>query len=168
MFKDVPYDQYMTEVTQKLSSGGVFLTVKGEKLNTMTIGWGLIGHMWGKPIFIVPVRKSRFTYGLIEKSSEFTVSIPFDGLKKELALCGSRSGRDMDKFKEFGLTPVDGKVINTPVIEQCNLHYECKIVYKQEMQPDYLDLEYDEKWYGNKDYHTLYFGEIVACYVKVQ
>ncbi|MDK2799486.1 MAG: hypothetical protein PWP27_873 [Clostridiales bacterium] len=166
MFKDVHYAQYMTEVNQRLSSNGIFLTVKGEKLNTMTIGWGFIGYMWRKPIFIVPVRKSRFTYGLIEKSDEFTVSIPFDGLKKELALCGSKSGRDIDKFKAFGLTPVDGKIVNTPVINECDLHYECKIVFKQEMDPVNLDTAYDKSCYANKDYHTLYFGEIVACYLK--
>lgn len=166
MFKDVPYDKHMTKVSEKLSSNGIFLTVQGDKLNTMTIGWGFIGHMWGKPIFIVPVRKSRFTYGLIENSDNFTVSIPYGDMKKELSYCGSRSGRDVDKFKELGLIPVDGKVVSTPVIEQCDLHYECKIVYKQVMNPEFLDKEYDSRWYGNKDYHMLYYGEIVACYEK--
>ncbi len=166
MFKEVAYDEYMTKVNKKLRSGGIFLTAKGEKPNMMTIGWGFIGHMWGKPIFLVPVRKTRFTYGLIEKSNEFTVSIPFDGLKKELALCGSKSGRDIDKFRECALEAVEGTVINTPVIGQCDLHYECKVVFKQEMNPEHLDIEYDGKWYGKKDYHMLYFGEIVACYLK--
>ncbi len=166
MLKDINYDKYITKVNQKLKKEGAFLTAKDDKTNTMTIGWGFIGYIWGKPVFIVPVRKSRFTHGLIEKSNEFTVSISFDGFKKELALCGSKSGRDIDKFKEIGLTTIDGKVINTPVIDGCDLHYECKVLFKQEMEPQNLDLACKDRWYKNDDYHTLYFGEIVACYGK--
>ncbi|WHH61227.1 flavin reductase family protein [Petroclostridium sp. X23] len=166
MFKDVPYDRYMTEVNRGLAGSGIFLTAKGEKLNTMTIGWGFVGRMWAMPIFIVPVRKSRFTYGLIEKSGEFTVSVPFSSLKKELALCGAKSGRDIDKFKECGLTPVSGKVVDVPVIEQCDLHFECKVVFKKDVDSNSLNQEYDTRCYPNGDYHTLFFGEIVACYMK--
>ncbi len=166
MFKDVNYDEYMVKVNEKLSSNGIFLTTKGVKTNTMTIGWGFIGHMWGKPVFIVPVRESRFTHEIIGEAGEFTVSIPFGDMKNELISCGTKSGRDLDKFSEFGLTLQEGKVVDTPIIKECDLHYECKIVYKQDMNPDNLDMEYDGRWYGNKDYHTIYYGEIVASYVK--
>ena len=77
---------------------GAFLTAGGEAWNPMTIGWAQFGVVWGKPVMSVLVRKSRFTYGLMEQSSVFTVSVPHTKeLAKELAFCGSRSGRDVNK-----------------------------------------------------------------------
>jgi Flavin reductase like domain. len=162
--REVPYNQYLTEVDKHLKQGGIFLTSKGEKVNTMVIGWGGINIYWGKPIFIAPVRKSRYSHNLIETSGEFTISIPLnEDMRKALAFCGSKSGRDFDKFKECNLTPVPGQKVNTPIIKECSLHYECKVVYKQDMIPENLDPAIDKKFYP--DYHTLYFGEIVACYL---
>ncbi len=163
--KEVPYDRYILEVENQLKSGGLFLSSKGEKANTMVIGWGGITFFWGKPIFLVPVRKSRYTHDLIEQSGEFTVSVPLNrNLKKALAFCGSRSGRDFDKFKECNLTPIPGIKVNAPIIGECTLHYECKVVYKQDMIPEKFDAQLIQKWYCAPDYHTFYFGEIVACY----
>lgn len=164
--KEVPYNEYIAEVDKHLKEGGIFLTTKGEKINAMVIGWGGINIYWGKPVFIVPVRKSRYTHGQIEKSGEFTVSIPLnEDMSKALAFCGSKSGRDYDKFKECGLTPVPGQKVDTPIIKECSLHYECKVVYKQDLIPENLDPEIKKKAYPRSDYHTLYFGEILSCYL---
>ncbi len=162
----VQYNEYLQEVTDILP-GGVFLTVKsGEELNTMTIGWGTIGFIWGKPIFMVAVRDSRHTYELIENSEEFTVSIPFNGaMKEELKYCGSHSGRDCNKFEDCDLTTVKGQMVSTPVIKGCKLFYECRIKFRQVMDAKNLVEEIDLKWYPEKDYHTLYFGEILSCYI---
>jgi len=163
MIKNIPYNQFMLEVDRYLKSGGVFLTSHGEKDNTMVLGWGGITILWGKPIFIVPIRKSRYSYELIEKTGEFTVSVPIDtNLKKAMAICGSKSGRYMDKFAECGITRLPGQIVNVPIIAECLLHYECKVVYKQEIVPQNLDKQMDSIWYP--DYHTFFFGEIVACY----
>ncbi|MGF7430060.1 flavin reductase family protein [Thermoanaerobacterium thermosaccharolyticum] len=163
--KEVPYDMYMKEVNQKLTSRGIFLTTKENKLNTMVIGWGGITYFWGKPVFLVAVRKSRFTYSQIEKSGEFTISVPLnEDLNKAIAFCGTKSGRDFDKFKECNLTPIPSQKIETPIIGECSLHYECKVVYKQEMLKENLNADIDKRWYP--DYHTFYFGEIVASYIK--
>ncbi|MBM7583006.1 flavin reductase (DIM6/NTAB) family NADH-FMN oxidoreductase RutF [Caldicoprobacter guelmensis] len=162
---EVPYDKYILEVENQLKSGGLFLSSKGEKANTMVIGWGGITIFWGEPIFLVPVRKSRYTHGLIEQSGEFTVSVPLNrDLKKALAFCGSRSGRDFDKFKECNLTPIPGIKVDAPIIGECTLHYECKVIYKQDMVPENLDAQLTQKCYPSSDYHTFYFGKIVACY----
>lgn len=148
-------------------SKGAFLTVKnGDNINTMTIGWGSVGIIWGKPIFMVMVRKSRYTYQLIENQDEFTISFPAeDKLKKELSFCGSNSGRDLDKFQECNLTAKKGKNIETPIIKECKLHFECKIKYKQEMNEDSLVNSFSEKWYQDHDMHTLYYGEIIDSYL---
>ncbi|SCG82250.1 putative protein AF_1786 [Proteiniborus sp. DW1] len=163
----VKFNEYSKDALEQITKGA-FLTVKdGDKVNTMTIGWGNIGIVWNKPIFMVAVRYSRYTYNLIENSKEFTVSIPINkDLKKELAYCGRYSGRDVNKFKECNLTMVDGQKVLAPVIGECELHYECKVVYQQAMEPATVAKEIKDKFYTNNDYHVLYFGEIVDCYLK--
>ncbi|MBP1865388.1 flavin reductase (DIM6/NTAB) family NADH-FMN oxidoreductase RutF [Clostridium tetanomorphum] len=158
----------MENAMEIIKSKGAFLTVKNEnKINTMTIGWANIGYQWKKPILAVMVRKSRYTFEMIERSSTFTVSIPVNkDMKKEVAICGSKSGRDIDKFKECNLKVASGRKVETPIIENCDLHYECKIVYKEAMNPEFLSEEIKENCYKNGDYHTIYYGEIVDCYLK--
>jgi len=159
--------QNTDKVISDIKSKGAFLVVKSEiddRVNTMTIGWASLGFMWGKPIMTVMVRKSRFTYQLIEKANSFTVSIPEDNLKEALIFCGTKSGRDFDKFKKCNLTTISSKNVSTPIINIPGIHYECKIVCKSEMNPELLCNEYKEKNYKGNDFHTFYFGEIVSTY----
>ncbi|MEG6615081.1 flavin reductase family protein [Peptococcaceae bacterium 1198_IL3148] len=167
MTKDVAYNEYLKELLAQLPKGAFLTTKHQDQLNTMTIGWGTVGFNWGKPVFAVLVRYSRHTYQLIDKAKEFTVSIPIKrDLKKELAFCGTKSGRDVDKFKECNLTAEPAKVVNTPVIGQCDLIYECKVVYQQAMEPALIDEKIHQHSYAKGDYHVIYYGEIVASYVK--
>jgi len=163
--KEVAYNDYAKEVTQILSKGAFLTTEVDGAVNTMTIAWGTIGFMWGKPVFMAMVRPSRFTYECLEKSKQFTVSIPFKDMSKALGICGSQSGRDTDKLAAANLTTVPGKKISTPVIADCGLHYECKVVYKQEMVAELLAADLQEKWYASGNYHTLFYGEILATYI---
>lgn len=162
--KELNYMSIADEVMKKIKKGA-FLTVKaGDMLNTMTIGWVTFGFVWQKPIMMVMVRSSRHTFGIMEKAADFTVTVPAGGMGKELAFCGSKSGRDFDKFKECNLETAGGHKVVSPIIKTAGYHYECKIVYKSAMNPEHLDKNYDASLYPLKDYHTLYFGEIVACY----
>lgn len=167
MYKSIKYNEMSKEMLEQLPKGA-FLTVKSiDSLNTMTIGWGTVGFIWGKPILMVMVRYSRHTYDLMERAEDFTVSLPLKGqLKKELAFCGSKSGRDFDKIKECSLKLKPGNKVNTPVIEDCDLHMECKIVFKQPMDEKLLAEEIKGKSYPNGDYHMVYFGEILDTYVR--
>ena len=143
---------------------GAFLTVKSEtRLNTMTIGWATVGIVWSKPIMMVAVRDSRHTFGIIEKAPDFTVSFPGDRMKKELMFCGTKSGRNHDKFRECGLKTGAAQKTLSPIIQVPGIHFECKIVYKSAMDPALLDEGY-MRLYPEKDFHTLYFGEILECY----
>lgn len=164
----VNFTHRLEEAMNYLHKKGAFLTVSAnDKINTMTISWGNIGFEWNRPIFTVLVRHSRYTHELMENSTDFTVSIPLeDNLKKELAYCGSKSGRDIDKFKECNLTLEHSKIVSSPIISECSLHYECKIVYKQDMNPDLISEEVKKGSYASGDYHTIYYGEIVSCYEK--
>lgn len=152
------------QVTQILKKGAFLTTSYADKNNTMTIGWGSIGFIWGKPIFMVMVRKSRYTWSLIEKSQEFTVSVPTHDMSDALKLCGTKSARDIDKFKAAGLTAQKGQQLDTPVIAGAGMHFECKTLYKHDMTSDKLDSAVAKRCYSDNDWHTMYFGEIVSAY----
>ncbi|MEN6422934.1 MAG: flavin reductase family protein [Smithella sp.] len=162
--KNLNYMSIADEAMKKIKKGA-FLTVKaGEALNTMTIGWATFGFIWQKPIMMVAVRDSRHTFGIMEKAQDFTVTIPASDMSKAIAFCGSKSGRDVDKIKMCNLQTADSQNVTSPIIKVQGIHYECRIVYKSAMNPAHLDKDYDKSLYPKKDYHTLYFGEIVGCY----
>ncbi|MBU1181356.1 MAG: flavin reductase family protein [Proteobacteria bacterium] len=162
--RDVDYMSVAEDSINKIKKGA-FLTVKSENaLNTMTIGWATFGFVWRKPIMMVAVRSSRHTFGIIEAAKDFTVTVPEGDMQKEIAFCGSKSGRNVDKFKTCNLETIDGCQVASPIIKTRGRHYECKIIYKSAMDPAHLDKDYDSSLYPQKDYHTLYFGEILACY----
>lgn len=159
----------VNDVLLKQLPKGAFLTTKvGNKVNTMTIGWGNVSIVWYKEVFQVYVRYSRETYKFLEESNEFTVSFPINiDLRKELQFAGSNSFREVDKIKEMGFTLTKGKVISTPIIDQCDLHLECKIIYKQAMEPALIPADSKAKYYSDSDYHVVYYGEVVSKYGNI-
>lgn len=167
MYKEVDFTKVSGEVLEQLKKGA-FLTVSdGERTNTMTIGWGSIGFIWKKPVFMAMVRYSRYTHQIIEKVDEFTVSFPLSGqLKDALNICGTKSGRDIDKFEECSLKTEKGQRVDTPIISDCNIHLDCKIVYRQGMNEGGLVDSIKESCYPGQDYHALYYGEILKAYRK--
>ncbi|MFH1454453.1 MAG: flavin reductase family protein, partial [Armatimonadota bacterium] len=136
------------------------------KYNVMTIGWGSIGILWQKPVFSVLVRPTRYSYHFIEKNGEFTINVPDLSMKNEASFCGTKSGREFDKFKELGLNLKDSTKISIPYIDRCGLTYECRTIYKQKLDKKLIPHEVDKKLYPNKDYHTVYYGEILAVHKK--
>ena len=165
--KNVDY-MAVADKAMKHIKKGVFLTVQsGDMINTMTIGWATFGYIWRKPIMMIAVRLSRHTFGIIETADDFTVSIPWDNMSKEITFCGTKSGRNFDKFNACGLSVAKSHSVVSPIIDMQGLHYECKIIFKAAMDPAYLAEAYDAL-YPEKDYHTLYFGEIVECYETPQ
>jgi len=130
--------------------------------NPMTISWGAFGIMWGKPILMVMVRPSRHTFNLITKAPDFTVNWMGPEWSEALNVCGSASGRDMDKFSKTKLHPVKAAAVKSPVIDESILAVECRIAYRGDVDPKrFLDPSL-LKCYDAKDYHGLFFGEVVA------
>ncbi len=167
MYKEIGITEYSDIILQRMKPGNFLTTKKGDIINTMIIGWGGILILWGRPIFIVLVRHSRTTYDLIENNDEFTVSIPIErNMKDAIKVCGTKSLRDIDKFKACGLTPVKGRVVDTPIIGECELHYECKVIYKQTLDQSVVPDIVKKRYYnsGNKN-HTVYYGEILDQYL---
>jgi len=165
--KDRAYLDNIDVLMNNLTKGALLTVKAGDAVNTMTIGWATIGYIWRKEVFMVAVRDSRYTFELIEKSDDFTVSIPTGSeYKKAIAFCGTKSGRDYDKFAECGLQTVAGRSVNSPIVDIPGVHYECRIIYKSAMDPAFLD-ENLESLYPAQDYHTLYYGDILSCYQTV-
>lgn len=162
----VPYTEYFPQTMQRLSDEGLLLVTIGSdgKPNVMTIGWGMIGEIWHRPIFLVLVRPSRHSYSRLEQVGDFTVNV----LPKELAaaagLCGRVSGRDCDKFREANLTQIPSREVRTPIIQECVVHYECRTVQRVDMEPAALIQAVRQQFYKDGDFHRIYFGEIVASY----
>ena len=166
-----PFD-YAKEINYALEKGILLTTKAGDKLNTMAIGWGMMGIQWNKPIFIGLVRGCRHTYSMLEENPEFTVNIPLDTLDKNIIrVCGTKSGRDLDKFLELGLTTEEPDKISVPGIRQLPLTLECKVLYKQQQYPEHLLSTEPLKFYQENpasiqdDYHTAYYAEIVSAYI---
>lgn len=164
--------QLIPQAAEQLSRGA-FLTAAGVVWNPMTIGWAQFGVIWNKPVVTVLVRKSRFTYGLMEQADTFTVSVPRAGeLKKELAFCGTRSGRDVNKERETGLSRFAARAGGADGVSECGAFFECRIVQKQMLDLNTLMPELRAKSYGanqvlpDGDPHMIYVGEVLAAYER--
>ncbi len=158
---------YSNEIAQSLKKGAFLTTKKGDKVNSMVIGWGHIGRIWERPVFVAYVRISRYTRELLDANPEFTVNVPIHGFtRKAFEICGSKSGRDTDKIKESNLTLVEPEVISVPAIKEYPLTLECRVIYREEQDCMKLPEDIRERFYGAEvDEHVSYYGEIVAAYV---
>ena len=130
--KKIDAAEYAEEIIKALRKGTFLTTKAGGKVNSMVIGWGHIGRIWERPVFVAYVRVCRYTREMLDQNPEFTVNVPVNGFdKKAFAICGSKSGRDMDKIAEAGLTPVPPEVISVPAIREYPLTLECRVLYRQ-------------------------------------
>lgn len=148
-----------------ISDGWGLLTAGNEKgWNTMTVSWGAIGELWNKDVAIAFVRPQRYTKEFIDSSEYFTLCFFDEEYKKALQICGTKSGRDIDKAAATGLTPIFYD--NTTYFEQAKLVLICKKIACQDMNPAGFIDNSIEKCYSNGDYHTTYVGEIVKVLEK--
>ncbi len=166
---------YAADIMKALKTG-VLLTAKaGEKVNSMTIGWGALGINWRKTMFTVYVREGRYTRQLLDAGDSFTISIPMEGSdRKILGIMGTRSGRNTDKAAEAGITYIPSEKVDAPAVKEYPLTIECKIAYRKLEDKDALDPAYmvcypqdvDSSHVGaNRDFHVEYIGEVVDAYI---
>lgn len=143
---------------------GCFLSVKDRdgNVNVMTIGWAAIGIMWGKKVFFAPVRPSRYTFELLDNAIDYCVSVPRkDEYSKELIFCGTKSGRDFDKFKECDLKMKKMDLISSPGIESCEMYYSCRLMMVLKTDSSVLPDSIISRYFPNGDDHYLFIGEIL-------
>ncbi len=150
----------------ELISDGWGLVTAGskDKFNTMTVSWGAIGEIWGKDAAFIFIRPQRYTYEFIENNDIFTITFFGEEFKDALRICGSKSGRDINKAEVCGLTPIftDGGV----TFEQAEYTVVCRKMASQFIDPAGFEDKSIESNYPKKDYHKIYIGEIIKVYKK--
>ena len=167
--------EYANHIMQALRRG-ILLNTNGEKFNSMVIGWGHLGCVWSEPTFVVYVREGRYTRPQLDSTREFTVSVPLDKPDPEInRVCGSLSGRDVDKASAAKLTLVPAEKLNTPAVAQYPLTLECQVLYSQRQDLDALPESIRRSCYppdvdsfnpmSNRDPHIMYIGKIVDAYI---
>jgi len=119
---------------------------KTGKPNIITLAWAMPTSV-NPPLVAVSIRPERCSHGLIEETKEFVANIPTMDILKETLFCGRVSGKEHDKFKETGLTPLPAKKVKPPIIKECVAHLECKL--------------HSRLTAGD---HTIFVGEIVEAY----
>ena len=154
------------DVFTKIGTEWMLVTAGTEKsFNTMTASWGFAGIMWNKPCVITAVRPQRYTKRFIDSNELFTLSFYSSEFRKELAFCGSNSGRDVDKWEKTGLIPV--AVDGTVAFEQAQRILVCRKLYAQQMSDIcFIDRSIVDSQYRTGDFHTAYYGEIISVYEK--
>ena len=175
MKERIDITDYASLITKALPKG-ILLNTNGGKVNAMVIGWGHIGTLWSLPTFHVYVRQGRYTKGQLDKTGEFTLSIPIEGIVPAIAkVCGSQSGHNIDKVKEAGLTLEEPEKNHTPGVREYPLTIECKVLYAQDQDLSRIPKEICERMYpqdvpgtnpmANRDCHTMYVGQILDAYI---
>jgi flavin reductase (DIM6/NTAB) family NADH-FMN oxidoreductase RutF len=135
-----------------------------DSFNTMTASWGGMGVLWDKKACFSVVRPTRYTYSFLEKNATYTLSFFSNKFRKALMLCGTKSGRDVDKVQESGLTPVfDSDAV---FFEEARLVLVCRKLYFQDIIPGNFQDVGLERFYPDKDYHRMYVGEIIRCLTR--
>lgn len=161
--------EYAGQILEQLPKGILLSTSADGKMDTMVIGWGTMGTDWGLPVFTVFVRQSRYTKVLLDKNPEFTINVPLKDadVRRIIGFCGTKSGRDYDKFKEMDLTVVPGEKVSAPAIDQFPITLECKVIYQQDQDAAAIPAEIKKRYYPTGDYHTAYTGQIINAYLLV-
>lgn len=166
-FREAAIESLSFNPFEKIGKEWMLITAGDEeKSNTMTASWGGVGIMWGKNVATVYIRPTRYTKEFVDSADRLTLSFLSEDYREALGICGKISGRDVEnKWEAAGLHPyaVDG----TTAVEEADMIFVCKKQYHQEMKPEYFDVtENDEKWYPQKDYHTMYIVEIEKVLVR--
>lgn len=140
-----------------------------EKFNACTIMYGAEGMIWSKPVYFIFIKPERYTFDFIQDSEYFTVNYFPEEMNHIHKVFGSESGRDVDKVKKTGLTPM--KVNGSISFEEASEVYICKKIYmeqmKRELEPDDVVKMYNDPKniiYGES--HYMIIGEIVEHIVK--
>lgn len=159
----------LSKASGLVEPGCVVLVTSGtvESANVMTFSWQTPVNSAEPCLILLAIHHARYSYELIKQNLELVINIPGEELLEQTHFLGTVTGRNIDKFKESGLTPIPAKLVGPPLIEQCVAHLECRIIDVFKMQThDLLICEvlraladpnlFDGKWIPEK-FHTLHY-----------
>jgi len=162
-FKEVNIRNIDKSAVKMISDEWALVTASADGVtNTMTVSWGGIGEIWGKDVVYIFIRPQRYTYELLEKTNDFSMSFFGGEYKKELGYCGKNSGRNGDKFEATGLTKIN--LDGVECVEQAKVNLVLKKLAYQDIDPKgFIDESIESNYNG--DYHRVYIAEIVKTYI---
>ena len=169
MFKEIEFTDVKENVVDLLKNRWGLVTAGNESgYNTMTVSWGAVGELWGTDMATVYIRPQRYTEEFLDREDYFTLSFYPDDMKKQIhGVCGSKSGRDVDKAKECGITPCFDEA--APFFEEAELVLVCRKAAKGKFEPtQFIDGSIEDKWYEIKDFHYIYYGAIEKVLISVK
>jgi flavin reductase (DIM6/NTAB) family NADH-FMN oxidoreductase RutF len=165
-FKEIELTDWKENPFTLIGQDWMLITAEhGGKLNTMTAAWGGLGVMWGKNVAFVVIRPTRYTWEFVEGAQGFSLTFFDHHYKEQLSYLGSVSGRKENKIANAGLTTIFDEGL--PYFQETSLALFCRKLYRQDYHPHgFIDSHIDEKWYPEKDYHTMYIAEIYKALVS--
>lgn len=159
MFKEINIKDVKENAISLIGDEWALITAGDEDaFNTMTVSWGGLGKLWNKDVATIYIRPQRYTYEFLEKNDYFTMSFLTEGKKDALRLCGSKSGRDINKPEAAELTPLFDE--NAPYFEEAKLVFICRKLAKGRFEPDSFIDPTIIKNYDGGDFHYIYYAEI--------
>jgi flavin reductase (DIM6/NTAB) family NADH-FMN oxidoreductase RutF len=165
--RDIPIDQFNSNVFKLWDKDWLALTsgdYSSNQFNAMTVAWGSFGIMWNKPFVMVVVRPTRHTFNFINQYETFSLCAFPEDFRKSLNILGSQSGRDIDKVKAAGLTPIPLDKIAAPGYAEADLIFQCSRIFWEDFdRSKFLDASI-ENHYVKKDYHRMIFGEVLGIH----
>lgn len=164
-FHEMDWKELSFNPFTKISKQWMLVTAGSEeKSNTMTASWGGVGELWGRYVSTIYIRPQRYTLEFVEREDYYSLCFFGPEYRQALNLCGSKSGREVDKDAATGLTPCFDEA--APYYEQARLVFLCRKLYRQDLEEGcFLDKGLLEKWYDN-DLHRMFIGEIVKVLEK--
>ena len=155
------HEKDRTALINTVKETGVFVTCGTKTPNVMVTHWGTVGTLWGRDVFILPIRSVKYSYKIVSDTGCFALNVPARDMRTEISLCDTMSGFKINKFEALRLHPKRAKEIDSYIIGECGLIVECKVIATvppEKIEPKIQDL------FVNKTPHTLFIGEAVKSY----
>jgi flavin reductase (DIM6/NTAB) family NADH-FMN oxidoreductase RutF len=158
--KEIKHENFQENAFEMIGKDWLLITAeKDGKVNTMTASWGGVGVLWNKKVAYIFIRPQRYTKEFVDFSDRLSVCVLPNSYRKELSYLGNVSGKDEDKISNANLKVQ--KYEDVPYFDEARLTLICRKLYAQDLKEEYfIEKDIIDKWYPEKDYHTMYVVEI--------
>lgn len=153
-------DKDRAAIMNNIDSAGIFVTCGREHPNVMITHNGMLGKMWGRDVFVLPVKSTKYSYQIITQTKSFALNVPLRDMRDEIARCDILSGFKCNKFEELGLHVKRARSIDAYVLGTHYIIAECKLIAM--IPPDAISQQTEGLTADRA--HTLFVGEIADCY----
>jgi len=166
MFKKIAQSDFNYNVFNLIDKDWMLITAGDiSKYNNMTASWGGMGILWNKPVTYIFIRPTRFTYNFIEQNDYFTICFFEEKYRNILQLSGTKSGNQINKMTELGLTAIKSEN-NSVYYAESKIVIECKKIYFQDLNKNNFLEKKIINHYPKNDFHRMYVGEITNLLIK--